>query len=245
MLPLKSRGLLPGAPGRSRRRSRTPPIFGPAAARYSSGRCSHTAPLLAHLTTDYTRPTDPAAARLRLHTASPRAPRRRSIVSTIGCIPSACAPPLPLLEHLCGARTPLPLSRTPAARALRGCTHTSPPLVPTSPLLLSGCVPRRRFMRIRPLLMHPAPLPAHPAPLLLSAECVPCRRSIARRRCMCTLPQPVRPAAARAPAPCLSLRCPSCTPPLPACRMCSSLITYPTATRTPSMPLSGPDILRC
>ncbi|KAJ7811143.1 hypothetical protein B0H14DRAFT_2606720 [Mycena olivaceomarginata] len=40
---------LPGASGRSRRRLRTPPIFGPAAARYSSGHCSHTAPLLAHL----------------------------------------------------------------------------------------------------------------------------------------------------------------------------------------------------
>ncbi|KAJ7350080.1 hypothetical protein DFH08DRAFT_997525 [Mycena albidolilacea] len=225
------------SPGQSRRRSRTLPIFGPAAARYSSGRCSHTAPLLAHLA-DYTPATDPAAARCP-HTTCPRAPRCRSITSTVGCIPFACAPPLPSLA--------VP---RPAAAHVCHCPSIAPSLHAPSRLhayLTAACahlLAAAQGMRTpQPLHPYPAaayapspPLLAHPALLLLSAGCVPCRRSIARRRCIRTPPQPVLPAAARTPAAGLFRCCPSCTPPLPACSMCTSLTTYPTATCTLSMP---------
>ncbi|KAJ7741742.1 hypothetical protein B0H14DRAFT_3897841 [Mycena olivaceomarginata] len=154
---------------------------------------------------------------------------------------SLAPPPLPLLAHL--ALLLLTYTTTPRSypRCTRtpGCTHTSPPLVPTSPLLLSGCVPRHRFMHIPPLLMHPALRCLRTPPRCSSAldACPVAARSRATvasvpRRSPCSTPQPVLPATARTTAARLS-RLPSCTPPLPACSMCTSLITYPIAPRTP------------
>ncbi|KAJ7738701.1 hypothetical protein B0H14DRAFT_3515972 [Mycena olivaceomarginata] len=182
-------------------------------ARYSSGRCSHTAPLLAHLG-DYTPPADPAAAR-RLHTASPHAPRSAArSPPPLDAYLALAPPPLPLLAHL--ALLLLTYAAAPRSRPrctrTPGCTHTSPPLVPTAPLLLSGCVascvsrrclctqpsvacaPRpaapQRWMRALPPLDRAPPL--HPYPAAARAP----RRS-SHTRCPLISPSLVHPAAAR------------------------------------------------
>ncbi|KAJ7681453.1 hypothetical protein B0H14DRAFT_3535752 [Mycena olivaceomarginata] len=194
--------ILPGAPGRSRRHSRTPPLLAtpPAAARTPCC-CSHTAPLLAHLTADYTLATDPATARL----------------PPAYCLSSRTLPPL---NHLhCWMHTfhlrPLPC-RCLRTSLLLTSTHTSPPLahIPTA----------AQRMHTPPLLhVYPAaayaPSPlllGHPAPLLLSAEWMPCYRSIARRvphSSPYALLRPAHPlpaylaAAPRAPRHCPPIAC--------------------------------------
>jgi hypothetical protein len=154
---------------------------------------------------------------------------------------SLAPPPLPLLGHpalLLLTYAAAPRSH-PRCTRTPGCTHTSPPLVPTSPLLLRGCVPRHRFMRIPLLLMHPALRCLRTMPRCSSALHVCpaasqlCAAVASVPHCSpCSPPQSVLPATARAPAACLS-RLPSCTLPLHACSMCTSLVTYPIATRTP------------
>ncbi|KAJ7887801.1 hypothetical protein B0H14DRAFT_3856171 [Mycena olivaceomarginata] len=158
-------------------------------------------------------------------------------------LPAACIPPLlihpalPLDRLHCWMHTlrlrPLP------CRCLRTspccCSHTPPPL-DHAPLhahsrlhtyLTAACahLPATAqrmcsFMRIPPLLMHPA---------LRCLRTLPCCSSA-----LDVCPAAARSRAAVASVPCCSShtaarlsRHPSCTPPLPACSMCTSLITYP------------------
>ncbi|KAJ7850630.1 hypothetical protein B0H14DRAFT_3451805 [Mycena olivaceomarginata] len=193
-------------------------------------------PLLAHLA-DYTPATDPAAA-CCLHTASPHAPRCRSITSTIGCIPFACAPPLPLLAPLpCRCLRPSPaIACAPRPAAAHICRRPliAPSLHVHSQLhayLTTACAhlpaAAQRMHNPPPLHVYPATAYA-PSPccssVLDACPAAPQSRTAVASvpRCSpCSLLQPVLPATARAP----------CRSPHTCCPFISLPLMHPTAAR--------------
>ncbi|KAJ7832222.1 hypothetical protein B0H14DRAFT_3871990 [Mycena olivaceomarginata] len=213
-------------PLESRRRSHTPPIFGPATARCSSGRCSHTAPLLAHLTADYTPVTDPAAARCPLpayHLSSRTPPpldhlHRSMHTFRLRPLPCRCLRTSPC----CCSRTPPPLDRPPTARALPVARIPHRRLRPPLPAA-------SQRMRTSPLL-HAYPAAAYaPSPRCLRT---PSHYSSALNVC---------PAATRSrapplhPYPAAALRPAALTPATRLSRRYASSMQHPAATRLSHM----------
>ncbi|KAJ7314467.1 hypothetical protein DFH08DRAFT_972868 [Mycena albidolilacea] len=209
-----------------------------------SGRCSHTAPLFTHLTADYTPNTEPDC---RPHTASPCAPpsldrlHRWMFACTLS--PAVACAPRPAAAHIC--------CRPSIAPPLH--PHSAVARIPHRRLCP---LPRHRFMRIPPLLMHPAPrclrtpprcssaLNACPAAARLRAAvaCVPRRRP-------CIPPQLAHPLPTYlAAAP----RVPRCCPPVHVPDHVPHRYSHPVdapasrchAPALPSDRLSGPDVFR-